>query len=143
MRHNFTKLSSADQILRPFKIYAYQFYSHQVVSAQRDLFYEPQGPQQSDSVKPRSPMRVQTVTSLACRTIRSPNFQVRFSSMANKALPKFSEGEDGDRLMKETAALLESKWALDEAQQGLEKTFNFPTYAKALVGRSIPRRVGG
>lgn len=34
--------------------------------------------------------------------------------------------------MAETAALLESKWALDETQQGLEKTFDFPTYAKAL-----------
>ncbi|KAF6222554.1 hypothetical protein HO133_000599 [Letharia lupina] len=52
--------------------------------------------------------------------------------MAGIVQPRFSDGEDGNRLMAETAALLESKWALDETQQGLEKTFNFPTYAKAL-----------
>ncbi|CAD6592927.1 MAG: hypothetical protein ASARMPRED_006844 [Alectoria sarmentosa] len=52
--------------------------------------------------------------------------------MADRVRPKFSEGENGGRMMAETASLLESKWALDETQQGLEKTFNFPTYAKAL-----------
>ncbi|CAF9930036.1 MAG: hypothetical protein ALECFALPRED_004505 [Alectoria fallacina] len=52
--------------------------------------------------------------------------------MADTVQPRFSEGENGGRMMAETAALLESKWALDETQQGLEKTFNFPTYAKAL-----------
>lgn len=53
--------------------------------------------------------------------------------MADLAQPSLSHGEDRTRLMAETAALLESKWALDETGEGLEKTFTFPTYAKALV----------
>ena len=58
--------------------------------------------------------------------------------MVNIAQPKFSEGEDEGRMMAEIAALLDSKWALDETRQGLEKTFNFPTYAKALVHHATP-----
>ena len=59
--------------------------------------------------------------------------------MADIGRPKFSPGEDDEsRLMAETTALVESKWALDETRQGLEKTFNFPTYAKALVSPSRP-----
>ena len=60
--------------------------------------------------------------------------------MADKAKPRFSEGEDGDRLMAETTALLQSKWTLDEGQQGIEKTFNFPTYAKAFVSHFLANR---
>lgn len=58
--------------------------------------------------------------------------------MADIKQPKFSEGEDEGQMMAETAALLESKWTLDETRQGLEKTFNFPTYAKALVNHATP-----
>lgn len=61
-----------------------------------------------------------------------PEFQIDYSRPA-----KFSEGEDGSWMTAETATLLESKWALDETQQGLEKTFNFPTYAKALVSNFL------
>lgn len=78
-------------------------------------------------------MRIQKLHSATHRIIQTPRLQAHFSSMVNVARPKFSEGEDEGRMMAETAALLESKWALDETRQGLEKTFNFPTYAKALV----------
>ena len=57
--------------------------------------------------------------------------------MADTSQPKFSEGEDGDHMMAETASLMDCKWTLDDKQQGLEKTFNFPTYAKALVSSSL------
>ena len=82
------------------------------------------------------PMRIQASRSLARRITPLPKFQAHISGMTGKVQPKFSEGEGEGRLMAETAALLESKWALDETQQGLEKTFNFPTYAKALVSHS-------
>lgn len=85
-------------------------------------------------------MTFQTLHLIARRIKQPPTFQVHFSSMAGIVQPRFSEGEDGNRLMAETAALLESKWALDETQQGLEKTFNFPTYAKALVSCSLHHR---
>lgn len=77
-------------------------------------------------------MRIQVLHSVPRRIVPLPKFQAQISSMANKLQPKFSESEGEDRLMAETTALLENKWALDETQQGLEKTFNFPTYAKAL-----------
>lgn len=77
-------------------------------------------------------MRLQATTLVARRIVQISKFP-HFSSMADTVRPRFSEGEDEGRLMAETAALIESKWALDETQEGLEKTFNFPTYAKALV----------
>lgn len=83
------------------------------------------------------PMKVQASHSVARRIIPLPKLQARISGMAGKVLPKFSDGEGEGRLMAETAALLESKWALDGTQQGLEKTFKFPTYAKALVSYSL------
>ena len=60
--------------------------------------------------------------------------------MAGTMQPNFAEGENEGWIMGETTALLASKWALDETQQGLKKTFNFPTYAKALVFYSWPHR---
>lgn len=81
-------------------------------------------------------MRVQTLHSTARRMIQNPPLRVHFSKMAANVQPKFSQGEDENRLMAETDALLKSKWALDDSRQGLEKTFNFPTYAKALVSHS-------
>lgn len=47
--------------------------------------------------------------------------------------PKFSEGADEAQLKAETAALLENEWTLDGDQMGLEKTFYFPNFTKALV----------
>lgn len=85
-------------------------------------------------------MRIQALPLVARRILQPPKSQAHFSSMADTARPTFSEGENGDRMMAETAALLESKWALDETHQGLEKTFNFPTYAKALVSHPQPHR---
>ena len=35
--------------------------------------------------------------------------------------------------MEQTSALLEAKWKLDEERMGLEKRFEFASYAKALV----------
>lgn len=56
--------------------------------------------------------------------------------------PRFSSGEDENRLKAETHALLECKWTLNEDNTCVQKTFNFPTFAKALVTRSSgqPRR---
>ena len=85
-------------------------------------------------------MRIQVLHSVPRRIVPLPKFQAQISSMANKLQPKFSESEGEDRLMAETTALLENKWALDETQQGLEKTFNFSTYAKALVSKSLRHR---
>ena len=85
-------------------------------------------------------MKIQALSLAAHRILQTPKFRAHFSSMADRVRPKFSEGENGGRMMAETASLLESKWALDETQQGLEKTFNFPTYAKALVSPPQPHR---
>ena len=85
-------------------------------------------------------MRIQTLPSSIARRIiiiKPPKFQVPFSSMADKSDPIFSQGEDEARLRAETASLLESKWNLDDARQGLNKKFTFPTYAKALVCHSF------
>ena len=38
--------------------------------------------------------------------------------------------------MEQTSSLLEAKWTLDEDRMGLEKRFEFASYAKALVSRS-------
>lgn len=70
---------------------------------------------------------------IARRIIQISKPQLYFSTMADTVKPKFSEGENSEQIMAEAASLMKSKWALDETQQGLEKTFNFPTYAKALV----------
>ena len=83
-------------------------------------------------------MRIQTFHSAARRIIQPPKVRVHYSIMANTSQPKFSPGADQSQLMAETTALLESKWTLDETAQGLEKTFNFPTYAKALVSHAAP-----
>lgn len=47
--------------------------------------------------------------------------------------PRFSPGADEVQLANEATALLQCQWTLDEEQMGVQKTFVFPTYAKALV----------
>jgi 4a-hydroxytetrahydrobiopterin dehydratase len=47
--------------------------------------------------------------------------------------PKFSPRADERKLMGETKALIEAKWTLDKEQMGIEKTYYFKTYTKALV----------
>lgn len=47
--------------------------------------------------------------------------------------PRFASGTDEAQLMAEAKALLEGGWKLDEEQRGVEKTFYFNTYTKALV----------
>lgn len=49
-----------------------------------------------------------------------------------------SSGADESQLQKETMALLDRKWTLDEDCMGVKKTFIFPTYAKALVHINSP-----
>ena len=88
----------------------------------------------------RLPMKIQTLHLAARRIIQQPTLRIHFSSMSDKGQPSFSQGEDEKHMMAETTALLESKWSLDETRQGLEKTFTFPTYAKALVSHFIPHR---
>ena len=46
---------------------------------------------------------------------------------------QLSSGADEGRLTTEAIALLDCKWALDEDHMGVWKTFDFPTYDKALV----------
>lgn len=82
-------------------------------------------------------MRIQVLHPIARRIVQAPKHRLCFSTMVHTAQPKFSEGEDGDKLMVETAGLFELEWTLDDTQQGLEKTFNFPSYAKALVSTSL------
>jgi 4a-hydroxytetrahydrobiopterin dehydratase len=50
--------------------------------------------------------------------------------------PKFSAGADTSKLIEETNALLEAGWTLNKEQMGIEKTYYFKTYTKALVGYS-------
>ena len=67
-----------------------------------------------------------------------------FSRMASDRAgrPHFSvQGGDEDRLMDQTSALLEAKWTLDEDRMGLEKRFEFASYAKALVSQSVSSAV--
>ena len=78
-------------------------------------------------------MKIPAFYTFTRRTVTHSKNRVPFSSMTDAVRPKFAEGEDQSRLMTETATLLDSQWSLDETRQGLEKTFNFPTYAKALV----------
>lgn len=82
-------------------------------------------------------MSIQALHPIARRIIQPLKYHVYFSTMAATMQPKLSEGEDGGRLMAETSDLLKSKWALDDTKQGLEKTFTFPTYAKALVSSPL------
>ena len=79
-------------------------------------------------------------------TIRPPNLTLLapppffFSSMASDHVrrPLFNvQGGDEGRLMEQTSALLEAKWTLDEDRMGLEKRFEFASYAKALVSQSV------
>ena len=85
-------------------------------------------------------MQFQPLRSVARRNILPSQLRAHYSSMAPNPQPKFSHGEDEGSLEAQTAALLQSKWTLDETQQGLEKTFSFPTYAKALVSQTAPYR---
>ena len=77
-------------------------------------------------------------------TIQPPNLRLLaaspffFSSMASDPArrPRFSvQGDDEERFLEQTSALLEAKWTLDEERMGLEKRFEFASYAKALVSR--------
>lgn len=47
--------------------------------------------------------------------------------------PRFASGTNEVQLMAEVKTLLEGGWKLDEEQRGVEKTFHFNTYTKALV----------
>ncbi|MCJ1344649.1 hypothetical protein MMC31_002852 [Peltigera leucophlebia] len=46
--------------------------------------------------------------------------------------PRFAPGSTEAQLMAEAKALVEGGWKLDDEQRGLEKTFHFNTYTKAL-----------
>lgn len=62
--------------------------------------------------------------------------QVKQATSYPNVQPRFSSGADENQLLTETVSLLECKWMLDAENMGVEKTFNFPTYAKALVIQS-------
>ena len=82
-------------------------------------------------------MRTQVLHVIPRPAFQPPKLRLHFCSMTDVARPKFSPGEDEGQLMTEATALFKSKWSLDDTQQGLKKTFTFPTYAKALVGLSL------
>ena len=46
---------------------------------------------------------------------------------------QISQGEDESQLKTEVATLVDNKWKLDQDHMGIQKTFNSPTYAKALA----------
>ena len=46
---------------------------------------------------------------------------------------KISEMQDESKVKAETKALLEKGWRLDDEEVGLQKTYHFKTYTKALV----------
>ena len=85
-------------------------------------------------------MRIQVLRSITHPASQTPKLRLHFCSMADTVRPNFCEDEDESKLMTETTALLKSRWSLDDTQQGLKKTFNFPTYAKALVSLLFPCR---
>ncbi len=47
--------------------------------------------------------------------------------------PKLSEGQDEQTLIAEANALAEKGWDLDDQKMGVQKTYHFKTYTKALV----------
>jgi 4a-hydroxytetrahydrobiopterin dehydratase len=51
--------------------------------------------------------------------------------------PKFSEGEDVEKLESELKALLGNGWELDAEQIQLQKTYYFKTYTNVLVRDTI------
>lgn len=57
--------------------------------------------------------------------------------MSSLAL-NFSSGADEGKVRLETQRLLDSGWNIDAESVGLEKSFQFPSFARALV--SSPRR---
>ena len=86
-------------------------------------------------------VRAQALHGISRPTLRTPKLRLHFSSMADVVRPNICQGEDEGQLMTQTIDLLKSKWSLDDTRQGLEKTFNFPTYSKALVKLSMPCRL--
>ena len=65
--------------------------------------------------------------------------QNQASGIAN-VQPRFSAGADENISLTATKDLLQRKWTLDEDDMGVSKTFNFPTFAKALVIHSSGQR---
>lgn len=47
--------------------------------------------------------------------------------------PRFASGSNEAQLIAEAKILVERGWKLDEEQRGVEKTYYFNTYTKALV----------
>lgn len=47
--------------------------------------------------------------------------------------PRLASGSNEAQLIAEAKSLVEHGWKLDEEQRGVEKTFYFNTYTKALV----------
>jgi hypothetical protein len=59
--------------------------------------------------------------------------------MEQQQNPKLSSGADESLVMQETKALIgeEGGWKLDADLMGVEKTYYFKTYTKAVVSRSV------
>jgi hypothetical protein len=78
------------------------------------------------------------ITPLSRRHYGSANLTSSKQISSNSVMgPKFSEGADKSQLMRESNALLEGGWTLDEEQIGVKKTYFFETYSKCLVGHSL------
>lgn len=65
------------------------------------------------------------------------NFTTSKQALVNSIMqPKFSENQDGGKVMAELDVLVENGWKLDEEQIGVQKTYHFKNYTKVLVGGS-------
>lgn len=62
----------------------------------------------------------------------TPSKQTSASVVAD-IQPRFASGSNEAQLIAEAKSLVERGWKLDEEQEGVEKTFYFNTYTKALV----------
>jgi hypothetical protein len=68
---------------------------------------------------------------------------IKPTSSDTSLAPIFSPNSDESQLTAEARALLECRWTLDGENMGIQKTFTFPSFAKALVSDSLghPRLV--
>ncbi len=58
---------------------------------------------------------------------------VKPTSSDTRGAPVFSPNSDENQLAAEARALLKCQWMLDGDNMGIQKTFHFPSFAKALV----------
>ena len=78
------------------------------------------------------PPRFPPISKLRIHFLHAKRMSTSDSKNAGMQL-QISQGEDESQLKNEVATLVDNKWKLDQDHMGIQKTFNFPTYAKALA----------